>query len=567
VGLHVVQIVTKIDQFQFTPLASNAPGFKYDSIRVQVFGPPGTVVGSRKVVFAVTGGGGSVSPATVTTNNQGIAAAEWALGPTAGVNTVSVTVLNAEDVPVAYLSPNSVSFSLRTFNALSPVAGNNQSGLLLAALPVHPSVLLVDSLGKPRPGIPITFSASLGGRVQFSVVSTGADGSASPGAWTLGDTPGNQILVAAVENSTIIMNATAVGTPVYYAPKSVTAGQFVSCSVNLDDTVSCWGIEPLVGDSTIVNKSKPTPTKNGITFSSVVASVGQGAAHVCGIGKDAGVYCWGTNSFPDTSTIPKAFSSAVPVKYPTDIAFTQVAPGQAHNCALGADQNIYCWGDNTVGQLGDRNQAQLKRYSPAAVSGGFKFTSVTSGIGHSCGLATDGSAFCWGFNQFGQLGDATQTTRYSPTAVGSGLTFQKISAGDSFTCGLTLVGQPYCWGNLGPGNTVVSTPKAYTSTPAFTAISSGGNHSCALTTDGSAYCWGDNSVGQLGDSTTTFRANPTAVSTPVKFTSISAGYRHTCGNAQNGAVLCWGFNQAGELGDSTSTIRTQPRYIVLSVTP
>ena len=131
------------------------------------------------------------------------------------------------------------------------------------------------------------------------------------------------------------------------------------------------------------------------------------------------------------------------------------------------------------------------------------------------------------------------------------------------------MGRAYCWGNLGSASPTVVTPRAYATAPDFTVIASGAFHTCALTVDGTAYCWGDNSVGQLGDSTTVNRANPTLVSTSIKFKSISAGAGHTCGNAMDGSVACWGLNKAGELGDSVTTVtnRLTPRYIVLAVQP
>jgi alpha-tubulin suppressor-like RCC1 family protein len=112
-----------------------------------------------------------------------------------------------------------------------------------------------------------------------------------------------------------------------------------------------------------------------------------------------------------------------------------------------------------------------------------------------------------------------------------------------------------------------TSPLGYPTAPAFASLSVGGAHACALTADGTAYCWGDNRAGQLGDSTTTYRAEPTAVAGTTKFSSISAGYLHTCARTTDGSVACWGLNSAGELGDSTTTGRLTPRYLVLGVTP
>jgi alpha-tubulin suppressor-like RCC1 family protein len=424
-------------------------------------------------------------------------------------------------------------------------------------------VLVVDSLGKPRPGVPVTFTATGGGRVATPVVSTGANGVATPGVWTLGDIPGAQTLVAKLEAATLTLHATATGTPVYFTPKQVIAGSYATCAINTDNTASCWGEQPKVGDSTALNRPAPTPTKNGIAFTSVVGSM-TNPSHFCGVSTSQDIYCWGFAALTDTSG--HSTNTVVPTKLPSSISWSQVAPGFAHNCAVASDQTAYCWGINPAGQLGDGTT--ITHYSPAPVAGGFRFTTLSSGNGHTCGLSIDGSAFCWGLNQNGQLGDGTTNVRTFPTAVGGGLTFQSISSGEAFSCGLTSLGRVYCWGNLGPGSNVVSTPRTYTAAPVFTSLSVGGAHACALTAGGTAFCWGDNSGGQLGDSTVTFRANPTQVSTTLTFKSVSAGYQHSCATTlPDGAVTCWGLNRAFELGDSTSAFRLTPRYLVLDVKP
>jgi alpha-tubulin suppressor-like RCC1 family protein len=239
-----------------------------------------------------------------------------------------------------------------------------------------------------------------------------------------------------------------------------------------------------------------------------------------------------------------------------------------HNCAIASDQTVYCWGDNSYRQLGDGTDV-VSRFAPAPVAGGFKFSRVAGGGYHACALTTGDAAFCWGRNDAGQLGDGTTTNRNSPTQVADGsIAFQSIGAGDRLTCGLSTAGRPYCWGTLPAVTGIQTAPKAYPTAPTFTTLSVGGAHACALAADGTAYCWGDNSLGQLGDSTTTNRAEPTAVhGGGVKFQSISAGYQHTCARTSDGSVMCWGLNRAGELGDATAASRLTPRYIVLGVTP
>ena len=555
----------KIESFQFTPPGAVNPGATPDSVRALVSNRTGTPVADARVAFAVTGGGGTVTPAIATTNSRGVASAQWKLGSAVGINTVTATVLGEDDKVNDFVSPSVASFVLRTFNAISIVEGDAQTGLILSALPVNPSVKVVDSTGKPRPGVPVTFTPTGGGQVASPVVATGANGVASPGVWTLGDVAGAQTLVAKVEFATQELRATATGTAVRYMPASVTAGAFATCAIALEGLVSCWGEEPKIGDSSNVNKPLPTPSASPLRFLSLAASP-TSPGRFCGIAADQSILCWGANALSDTAGRGVIALVPTPVPLATQ-AFTQVAPGLVHTCAVSTDQNVYCWGDNSAGQLGDR--LFKSRQAPAVVYGGFKFMAVSSGSGHTCGLSVGGAVFCWGFNQSGQLGNGNTQTNSSPVAVTGALSFKQISAGLSFSCGLTTLGRPYCWGNLGTGSTAVLSPRTYTAAPDFVSIAAGAFHTCALTADGTAYCWGDNSVGQLGDSTFVERLAPTPVSTTIKFKSISAGVGHTCGNATDGSVACWGLNRAGELGDSATKVpnRLTPRFLVLDVKP
>ena len=556
---------TKIVTTQFTPPGAISLGGTADSIRVLVtdrLGNPVTI--PARVSFVVTAGGGSVSPAIAVTKANGVASAEWKVGSSYGLNTVTATVLCEDDKPCTFAAPNATTFSITSFSSITPAAGDGQTALILSPLPVNPSVKVLDSLSRPRAGVPVIFTPTGGGRVAASIVSTGADGTASPGIWTLGDITGDQTLIAKVDLATVTLHANATGTAIHYMPLQIVAGGFATCGLEIDFSVKCFGEQPKVGDSSFVNKSVPTPTKTTAKFRSLAAGMSN-PSHYCGVATDASLYCWGVNSLTDTSAAPKVFSTVVPTKVPSALSFTLAAPGGGFNCALATDQNVYCWGDNSSGQLADKTN--INHFAPAPVSGGFKFATVSSGALHACALTIDGSPLCWGANSAGQLGNGGTRASVTPTAVSSVLTFQSIGAGDSFSCGLTTTGLAYCWGNLGTGSTIVSTPRTYAAAPTFTSLSVGGGHSCALTADGTAYCWGNNTQGQLGDSTTVDRPNPTAVATTSKFNSISAGYLHTCASLADGSVACWGLNKAGELGDSTAFNRLQPRFLVTGVKP
>lgn len=556
----VWQGAAKIETYQFTaPGAASPSATVGDSIRARVLDLKGNPVPGVRVAFASTVGGGTVSPAIDTTDRNGVAAAQWTLGSSYGANQVTASVISDDDKPMTFVEGAPATFVVTTFNAVSSVDGDNQTGQVMSKLPVAPSVKVVDVNGTPRPGVPVTFTPSAGGRVATTTVSTGADGVASPGAWTLGDVTGDQQLIVTVEAAKFVMHATGTGTAVHMVPTLVAAGGYATCAINQNATVSCMGQQPLVGDGTNVNRTSPTPTSGAVSFTTLRGS----ATHFCGVAVDQSIWCWGINALADTTGATAG--SATPRQLGSTRTWTTVVPGYAHNCAIASDGLTYCWGANAAGQLGDRTTTL--RYTPAPVYGGYMFSALAAGTDHTCGLA-NGAAFCWGLNQSGQLGDGTTINRLNPTAVSGNMTFQSIAAGEAMTCAISANGgKAVCWGALSATTPKQLTPKVYVLGPGFTQLTVGGGHACGLTADGSAYCWGDNRVGQLGDSTLVNRADPVPVAGGMKFKAISAGYEHTCAQTLDGSVACWGLNSVGELGDSVTGPRLVPRYVVVGVNP
>lgn len=558
-----------IDTLTWTRPHAIMPGstLTTDSLSVRVLNVDSLPVRNTLVAFNITAGGGTVSPFIDSTDANGVASTQWTLGPNTGLNSVTAIVVRADSTPDPFVEDDDATFSITAYNAFTIEAGNAQTGQILTDLPVAPAVKLADSLGAPRVGIPVTFTATRGGRVVNTSTSTNAQGVATPGTWTLGDIPGEQTLEARVSVATVRLTATATGTPIRYIASTVAAGEFATCALESDGRVKCWGEGSQTGADSTNDFHTPAPIAEDL----VVASLAGGQTHFCALTSAVDAWCWGANAMMDTSGATT--STNVPTEMPTDFAFKEIAPGLEHNCAISTADIAYCWGRNPTGQLGDGSTTT--RFVPAPVSGGFTFSKITSGAGHSCALTLGGFAFCWGANAFGQLGNGSIQPFNSPTQVSGGHTFIAIGAAQTFTCGLRTDGRVLCWGDLDGigGAPINSTPVVFdgTPTPTFASLSVGAQHACALTADGTAYCWGLNGAdgqGRLGDNSTTTRTTPTQVDSDLRFSLISAGYRHTCAvTVTEGAVACWGQNGSRELGNATAAFFLVPRYIVLGVTP
>ena len=147
--------------------------------------------------------------------------------------------------------------------------------------------------------------------------------------------------------------------------------------------------------------------------------------------------------------------------------FTHLTAGYYHTCGIDTTGTAWCWGDDTSGQVGDGDAGQADKYAPVAVADNHTFTTLTAGRSHTCGIDTTGTAWCWGEDTYGQLGDgnASQTNKYAPVAVADTHTFTHLTAGYSHTCGIDTTGKPGAGARTSPGRSATATTDRPTSTP------------------------------------------------------------------------------------------------------
>lgn len=367
------------------------------------------------------------------------------------------------------------------------------------------------------------------------------------------------------------------------SPTQIAAGSHFSCALATSGEAYCWGYNAFgqVGDGTTINRNSARPVAGGLIFKQISAGGWMTAdysgfpGHACAITAAGVAYCWGHNGngqLGDGTNVDRH----VPVPVASGLRFSQISVGAATTCGVTTTGDGYCWGWNYYGQVGDGTTAS--RWTPTPVAGGLKFVQISTGgglrvnvVAHTCGVTTTGVAYCWGDNDWGEIGNNTYFAgaASSPVAVSGGLTFQQISAAMDHTCGVTTSNTAYCWGNGGQGQVgngsmggPFRSPQPVAGGLGFTRISAGSSYTCGLsTTGGIAYCWGYNNMGKLGSWADTYVATPVQVIGPIGGTQISAGDTHTCAVNVLGQAYCWGGGAFGELGTGTS----QPGY--QSVTP
>lgn len=375
-----------------------------------------------------------------------------------------------------------------------------------------------------------------------------------------------------------------------------------TCGI-INQNTWCWGQGAYgrLGNGTTTTSLVPVKVTRdtGLLAGKIDTNVAVGSGSVCVVASGH-AYCWGIgangklgNNAVADSSVPVAVVTTTGMSAPV----TQIATGLSHACALTVNGDVYCWGLNSDGQLG--NGTTTSSSTPVRVAGigdyiGMKVTNIATSIfsDSTCAIVATGSgprAYCWGQNTDGQLGDGTTTMRTTPVRVDtsgvlSGKSVTDISIAAAEATGLeghacaVASGALYCWGTgingaLGNNTTTDSTvPVAvYTSgvLSAKTAleVNVGVWHTCATAKDAAnavgVYCWGQNASGQLGNNTTTNSSVPVAVSVLAgglqghTITGLKGGGNRGCVIADQ-TTYCWGLNYIGQLGDGTTTTRTVP---------
>ena len=351
----------------------------------------------------------------------------------------------------------------------------------------------------------------------------------------------------------------SMGTQAYAA--GIGIGWNHSLAITSDATLRTWGSngygELGLGDQASRDVGTLV-TSPGAGWQRVVA----GSRHSCGIRTDGTLWCWGVNVHGQLGvgdTTPRL----VPTQVGTDANWAEVQCGGLHSCGIRTDGSLWCWGANPAGQLG-LGVRTGDQPTPQHVGTGTDWRRLAAKARFNCALRTGDSLWCWGDNSDGQVGTGDTMDRMAPTQVLMSYTWSWVRMGPMHTCAITTLGELYCWGanesgQLGNGTTVASlAPVRVGAATDWTRVSGGFSDTCGLRGSGDLYCWGANSGGQLGLGDTANRTAPTAVNAGTAYGEVLLGMSHTCALTNAGSVQCWGQNSWGQVGDANVATATSP---------
>ena len=391
-------------------------------------------------------------------------------------------------------------------------------------------------------------------------------------------------------------------------------------AVTEEGDLYAWGYNSNgeLGDGTRTYKSKPVK----ISGISNVKKAVIGFYCSLAITENGDLYIWGLN-YDGRLGLGHTNDAIIPTKMTSLSNIVDISSGYGYYMAVASSGDLYTWGSNVTGQLGiGVSGSQYNIETPKKVNGISNVKSVSAGSYHAAAVTKTGDLYTWGSNSGGQLGDGTGVSKYSPTKIISISNVQNVSASYTHTMAVTSSGDVYSSGANGNGQvgngtntkqltlTKISLPEKIQQISA--SGGSFGAHSAGVSNAGKIYIWGSNGSGQIGDGATAKKATPTIVEElpnhkkiqaargstlllsdlgdvyvwgssgswgqlglgsitnvlyPTKIPELSnikdidANSEHALALTNNGEVFAWGYNANGQIGDGTTTVKSTPYKI------
>jgi alpha-tubulin suppressor-like RCC1 family protein len=373
------------------------------------------------------------------------------------------------------------------------------------------------------------------------------------------------LAVALVASPFAAQNAQAAIVP--WGPiKDIQTGGSASCVLTESKKVYCWSVAPTIIASSSVPVQMNFDGKD-------VEQVSVNSIQACVVTSDGQGYCWGDyTKYTEENGIVDYISSSEPVNV-NELGglqgkiVKQISIGVQVACALTNDQEVYCWGSNHEGYLGLGENAPSANVLPTRIDttgalNGLGIVQISSDFHNTCAIATDYKAYCWGENSIGLVGNGTVVSSPSPSAVDTsgvlaGKQLQQIKLRSQVACALDTAGKAYCWGDNYAGQIGDASQVPNASSPVAVATDgvlqgkvikavSPGHAPCVLATDDTLSCWGFNQFyGMVGDGTMIDRLTPVAsdlstIDGPKDIKLIDVGSLRSCLVTVSNKVYCWG---------------------------
>jgi alpha-tubulin suppressor-like RCC1 family protein len=400
-------------------------------------------------------------------------------------------------------------------------------------------------------------------------------------------------LAAIVPVSAGLVSSPVGATTTGVAFTSVEVGTTNACALSSAKTLYCWGTNHYgqLLNGTTVPRYTPTPINlRGVLGAGQIVQFATGNGTTCVLDNLSNVYCWGYGGQGQLGN-----GLYLNAHGPVRVAFTSdrtgsivqlTGTGATSFCALTSTSQVWCWGGNVYGQLGDNktinSDVPVLVEQPTSV-GSTAIVDVAGRDQTFCELTSTGKAYCWGFGLAGALGNNTSRNALTPSAVTSsgalsGKQLVSIAPATDHTCALDSQANVYCWGSNRNGTDGLDLPNGATHssswrlTPQYVGgmsglqangIASSYSESCSTTATGKLYCWG---AEPLGDGLSSgIQIVPTLVSDPAiaskTVIAVSAGDLGTCAIIRDGSLYCWGQNTTGVVGDGTANVVATPELV------
>ena len=351
------------------------------------------------------------------------------------------------------------------------------------------------------------------------------------------------------------------------APRLALGGEH-TCLVRADRRVACWGEngDGQLGNNSLIDRSNPTV----VSGLSRIVDVSLGTEHSCARHAAGTIWCWGSNRSGRLGHGDAVMIERQPVAAFGVSASLSLSAGDQHTCVALLDGTMRCWGRNVFGQLGTDTSPVMSRSRPVQTDTISAAVEVAAGEEHTCARLDGGDVWCWGKDDLGQLGDAATSPggeRLEPRPVTNLTDAIALDAGREFTCAVRMNGSLWCWGNnrqrqLGAvSGDLHDSPVEVLSARELVEVSVGYHHGCARSAGGEVWCFGDDAFGQLGDGSADSSGGTVQVSFETTVTQVAVGGDHSCAQAPLGTVFCWGRGHKGQLGGGDATDANTPQAV------